>query len=183
MTPAWMLPALALLPLAVALVTRLHGGGLWPDCPKFALKIAFGAPFGLAAWALTGQPVAELIGWAVSALAYAAGHGTVFGMRGYDSPNDPTRIERLEWVVRPIWQAAGLDIARPAYSWACMGLKGGLIGLPTGPGALALAVLWPASYWIGRRAEADINPVAEWVSGCAAGCVVLAVLLWAGTDV
>ncbi|MEA4836864.1 MAG: hypothetical protein VB101_01075 [Rhodospirillaceae bacterium] len=178
---AWTLPVLALLPLILALVARLHGGGLWPDFPKLPLKILFGAPFGAAAYLLTGSPVVGLIGWAVTATAYAVGHGTVYGMRGYDSPRDPNRIERLELIIRPIWQAVGWDISRPAYSWAVMGVKGLLIGLPTGPGALALAVLWPASYWIGRRVEADRNEVAEWVSGCAAGCVALAVI-WMQID-
>jgi len=32
----------------------------------------------------------------------------------------------------------------------------------------ALAALWPAAYWVGRRDENNINEVAEWVSGCAA---------------
>lgn len=173
---AWTLPALALLPLILALIARLHGGGLWPDFPKLPLKILFGLPFGAAAALLTGSPVAGLIGWAVTATAYAAGHGTVYGMRGYSS-REPGRIEVLERIVRPVWSLLGLDIASPAYSWAVMGLKGLLIGAATGPGALALAVLWPASYWIGRRVEADINPVAEWVSGCAAGCVVLGAML------
>lgn len=171
------LPALAALPLILALIARLHGGGLWPDCPKLLLKIAFGVPFGGAAYLLTGWPAAGLLGWAITASAYAAGHGTVYGMRGYDSPTDPDRIERLERIIRPVWSLLGLNIARPAYSWAVMGLKGGLIGLPLGPGALALAVLWPASYWIGRRVEANLNEVAEWVSGCAAGCVVLGAML------
>lgn len=173
------LPALAALPLILALIARLHGGGLWPDFPKLPLKILFGAPFGAATYLLTGSPAAGLIGWVVSASAYALGHGTVYAMRGYDSPSDPTRIERLELIVRPIWVMAGWNIHSPAYSWACMGLKGALIGAATGPGALALAVLWPASYWVGRRAEADINEVAEYLSGCAAGCVVLATLLYA----
>ena len=66
---AWTLPALAALPLILALVARLHGGGLWPDFPKLPLKILFGAPFGLCAYLLTGLPVAGLIGWTVSALA------------------------------------------------------------------------------------------------------------------
>lgn len=175
----WTLPALATLPLLLALVARLHGGGLWKACPKLALKILFGLPFGVAAYLLTGSPLAGLIGWAVSATAYALGHGTVYAMRGYDSPSDPDRIERLERIVRPIWSALGLDITHPAYSWVTMGLKGLLIGAATGPGALVLAVLWPASYWVGRRGEANLNEVAEWVSGCAAGCVVLAAILWA----
>lgn len=174
---AWTLPALALLPLILALVARLHGSGVMPGMGTFLLKTLFGLPFGLCAYLLTGSLVVGLIGWAVSATAYAVGHGTVYAMRGYDSPSAPDRIEVLERIVRPVWAALGLDIARPAYSWAVMGLKGLLIGLPTGPGALALAVLWPASYWIGRRAEANLNEVAEYLSGCAAGCVVLGVVL------
>ena len=172
-----MLTALAALPLLLALVARLHGGGLWPNFPKAVLKILFGLPFAAAAYLLTGWPTAGLAGGAVSALAFAAGHGTVYGMRGYDSPRDPTRIERLEKIVRPVWWLLGLNIARPAYSWAVMALKGALIGAATGPGALALAALWPASYWVGRRAEANLNEVAEYLSGCAAGCVVLGVVL------
>ena len=78
---AWALPSLAALPLLLALVARLHGGGLWPDCPKLLLKILFGLPFGAAAYLLTGWPAAGLIGWAVSATAYAVGHSVTHRYR------------------------------------------------------------------------------------------------------
>ena len=46
-----------------------------------------------------------------------------------------------------------------------MGLKGLLIGLPLAPYGLALAVLWPASYYIGRKGWNEV------LSGASAGLV------------
>lgn len=104
-------------------------------------------------------------------LAMQSGHGTFYNMRGWESAN-PDRKQSIEYVVRPIFNMFGWSIYKPAYSWACMGLKGMAIGLVLFPFGLLLAFLWPASYAIK-------GPVwGEYLSGAFTGlCLVLYLFL------
>lgn len=161
------------LPVIMAFLARLSGGGLfapkiWSRLPELCFAIPFGVYAGMEYGWYWG-----VMAWVWSFFAMEMGHGTFYGMQGYNDHNresENPRIQTLEKVFRPIYTALGGNIYHPAYSWVGMGLKGLLIGLPIAPWGLLLAFLWPVSYWIGHRIER--NPaVAEWVSGMMSGMV------------
>lgn len=166
-----------LIPLIASLITRTHGGGLIPKFPKSILKVMFGAMFGIACFLLTGNVFISALGALVSSFSYALGHGTFYGMKGYESSN-LERIEKIEYVVRPIFKFLKLNIYSSLYSWICMGIKGLLIGLPLLYLAPLMAVLWPTAYWIGRIVEDENNEVAEYLSGLFAGTLLLFIYMW-----
>lgn len=160
--------SLLLIPL-MAFLARASGGGVgahhldrfkatWLPEAIFALCIglAAGHEFGWW-WTLTAI-------W--SYLAMQAGHGTFYQMNGWESSN-PDRIQKIEYIIRPVFKLFNWSIYRPSYSWACMGLKGLAIGLPLFPYGLLLAVLWPLAYTRGTVSG-------EYLSGAFTGlCLVL----------
>ena len=122
--------------------------------PEAILAILAGAVWGIVnATVLWAIPVAAYI-----YIIWQSGHGTVYNMKGWDS-KDPTRIQTIEWPIRIIFNLFRWNIRTPAYSWAVMGFKGFLIGLPFFPFGVPLAILWPASY-----AYRDTK-AGEWLSG------------------
>jgi hypothetical protein len=142
--------------------------------PKWAggvPEMLFGAAFGYAAYLATGLWWLGMAGAIWSWLWMETGHGNIYRMTGIDGkfPDAPERIER--WGGRWLFERLGGRITTPAYSWWCMGIKGLMIGLPAAPAGLLLAILWPASYWIGHRVERQPE-VAEWLSGLMAGAVI-----------
>lgn len=173
------------LPVLMAFVARAAGGGLgatkiWSRLPE----LIFAVPFGFCAYKNAigfwpdmpwwGHALITFSGYALSFYAMEMGHGTFYNMDGYQDHNrDPgqtkPRVQSIEYVVRLFYRG---DITKPGYSWACMGLKGFLIGLAAFPWGLSMAVLWPFSYWVSRKVEAN-KAVAEWVSGAFAGTVAL----------
>lgn len=173
-----------ILPLLMAFLARLSGGGLfagkiWSRLPE----LLFTWPFGLCLAVATNNSYIGLLGWIWSYFAMETGHGTFYEMIGYHDfnrdPNHPDkpRVETIEKAVRPVFVFFGGKIDTPLYSWVCMGFKGFLIGLPVPIFGLSLILFWPFSYWIGQRVE-KYEPIAEWLSGLIAGTVVLLFLVY-----
>lgn len=171
--------SLVLVPILAAL-SRMAGGGLgaWIFDKKekggltpFNLTWVPEAVFSIIA-AVSFYHDSHLIIQSIAALwiyvAIQLGHGTIYNMKGWQSSN-PNRIQTIEYPVRPVFRIFKWSIYTPGYSWACMGFKGFLIGLPLFPLGLLLIVLWPLSYAIR-------GPVlGEWLSGAALG---VCLLLW-----
>lgn len=166
------------IPLMAALA-RASGGGLGAhvlDSHKDGGKSPFNltwlpeALFGLCIGLVCGYEYGWI--WTLPAAAWSyifmqSGHGTFYNMKGWQSSN-PDRIQKLEYIIRPIFRLFNWSIYTPRYSWFCMGLKGFLIGLPLMPFGALLAVLWPASYAL-KGSE-----LGEWLSGASVGlCIVL----------
>lgn len=160
-------------------LARASGGGLGAhilDARKDGGKSPFNltwlpeALFGLCIGLATGYEYGWL--WTLPAFAWSyifmqSGHGTFYNMQGWQSSN-PDRKQTLEYVVRPVFNLFGWSIYTPRYSWACMGLKGAMIGLPLFPFGLLLAFLWPLAYAI------KDSELGEWLSGAFTGlCIVL----------
>lgn len=102
------------------------------------------------------------------------GHGTVYKMRGWES-KDPNRKDGVEILMRPVFNLLGWSIYTQRYSWACMGFKGFMMGLPLFPFGLLLAFLWPASYAF-KKGDTRLG---EYLSGASLGlCAVLQIFLW-----
>lgn len=164
---------IALLPVVMAFLARLSGGGMFaPKIWSRLPEVLFAVPFGVYAWIEYGW-YWGVVGFVCSCYAMEMGHGTFYAMNGYNDHNresDKPRIQTLEKVFRPLYIRLGGNIMKPAYSWYMMAIKGMLIGLPAAPWGLLLAALWPLSYWIGHRVEKNAE-VSEWVSGMAAGLV------------
>lgn len=122
--------------------------------------------------------VAWVYGW------MQTGHGTVLPWGDGEAPSDPERQQTLSSVVDCL--AKRLRITKfkengthctVAYCRLFMAVKGFLIGLPTGPGALVLSFLWPAAYEIGARlrykVKFDPNMITELLAGAFAAVVIL----------
>lgn len=165
-----------------AITARMSGGGLyaskmWSRLPE----LMFALPFAYATYMKTGLWYVALISYIVSFFTMELGHGTFYKMTGYvDANRDPDkadkpRIQSIEVVFRPIYKILGGDIYSPLYSWFMMAIKGSLIALPLvliNPIlVLALAILWPFSYWICIKVDNNAE-MAELFSGMMAGIVV-----------
>lgn len=150
------------LTLIMAFLVRACGAS-W----KFkGAEYLFALPFGCAAYISTGSALIGFVGYALSYFGMQTGHGRFYAMKGANlADSNPEFIERYiaSWAYRG-------DITKPAYSWFCMGIKGLIIGLAAFPFGLALAVLWPLSYWASIKLEND-TAMAEWLSGGFAGIV------------
>lgn len=143
---------------------------------KTLFGVIFGAVFGLTAYHVYGHWVAGLVGFLISWRGFEFGHGTFYAMKGYsDDKNNPSRIQTLEKLIRPIYTRLGGDIYSPLYSWVCMSVKGLLIGLAAGWYGVLLAIIWPFAYWVGHRVEKQPE-VAEWISGMFAGLIIVLAL-------
>lgn len=186
-TTAIILAVLAI-PL-MAYLARSAGGGqfgrsVWSPLPE----MLFGLVIGAAVWLNAGHWYCGAAAALWSYFNMEAGHGNFYAMKG----SQGTRIQKLElfkfpqwtrgqfvwvqstrWGFRPLYEKLFGDITHPGYSWFMMGVKGTLIGLPLFPFGLLLAVLWPASYYLGFRIIKR-DPAPEWYSGGSAGlCVAL----------
>jgi hypothetical protein len=163
-----------LIPLIQSLLARAAGDDWFGQKQRWGMLFAL--PFGYASYVLYDTWWIALIGYVISWMAYETGHGTFYKMVGYQDHNRPDpdkpRKQKLEYVVEPIFKLFAISKEQSAYSWACMGLKGLLIGLPLGWYAPFLAILWPSAYWLGRRYEKS-GAVSEYLSGMAAGTVIL----------
>jgi len=106
-----------------------------------------------------------VVAW--SFVAMQLGHGRFYGMQGANLA-DPNP-EDIEQYVQKVYKG---DITKPIYSWLCMGTKGFLIGLPVGiiP-ALANAIWWPFSYYVGMRVIKD-GAYAEVLAGAGLGLII-----------
>lgn len=169
---AVLISSLFLIPLMAALA-RASGGGIGAHhLSRYNLTWLPEAVFASIIGIVAAMEHGYLHG-IVSALAayifFQAGHGTVYGMKGWQSSN-PNRIQTLERPIRPIFNLFGWSIYTPAYSWAVMGFKGLLIGLPIFPFGLPLSFLWPASYLAGHEKG-------EWLSGASVGLCLVVFLL------
>lgn len=143
-----------------------HKKGLMPFGMTWLPELLFGLVIGCAVAYQHG------IVWLLPAAYWSyfmmeRGHGTVYQMNGWQS-SDPNRKDSIEIPIRPIFKLFGWSIYHPSYSWACMGLKGFMIGLPLFPFGALLAVLWPLSYAVKNSIWG------EYLSGAFTGlCLVL----------
>lgn len=150
------------LTLIMAFLARACGASWKPKGAEYV----FALPFGIGAYLSSGSVLIALAGYALSYLGMQTGHGRFYAMKGANiaDPN-PEFIERaFGWLYRG-------DIAKPAYSWYCMAIKGLIIGAAAFPFGLALAVLWPLSYYISFKLENDSH-AAEWLTGGFAGIAI-----------
>lgn len=162
----------------MAAMARASGGGLFAVWLRDKLgsfggrvpEILFAAPFGMAAWQASGSVWCGLASWVWSYLAMETGHGNAYHM-GFTEKNFPDRWQTLDYIVRPITSRLGFAPRSAGYCWVFMGLKGLFIGLPAGLPGLALAVLWPASYYASFRFTRS-SELAEWLSGGSAGLLI-----------
>lgn len=81
--------------------------------------------------------------------ALELGHGTAIAMGSWPKVALSGRKQTLSYIVDPICRQFEKPLGGKFYCWLFMGLKGFLIGLPLYPFGLAMAVLFPLSYWIG----------------------------------
>jgi hypothetical protein len=162
-----------LIPL-LSFLARAAGGG-WPmnKLPSWAgrfpeiiiaLIVAYMAA-GVSWWIL------PVLVWVY--FAFETGHGNAYHM-GFHKDDFPGRWQTLDYIVRPVAEKLGFENRSAGYCWLFMGLKGLLIGLPLAPYGLALAVLWPLSYYLSFRFTRD-SVVAEYLSGACLGLI-----LWLG---
>lgn len=146
---------------AVAFLGRV-GGASWG--PRQVGEVGAAAFTAYASWVLWGDllpyyliPVLAL---ATTYFGIQVGHGNVYNMgTSPDLPDSPRGLDRyFGWLGRIF----GKPRSAP-YCWCLMGMKGLWIGLPIFPFGLALAFLWPWSYYISFTRWRDSLP-AEWIS-------------------
>lgn len=152
---------------------RMHGIG--NSVLRFLSLIIVTLAFGIAAAILWGSSWLILLG-VLSASCFALGHGNFYMMRGAQDgvgspPSTPEDIEIYGG--RWLWLRLtyGAPIQQPAYSWAMMGLKWLLIGLPLGPYALFLAAFAPMAYALSFK-ETQSSALAEWLTTIYAAAVI-----------
>lgn len=167
--------ACILVTLLGALAGRAHGGGTvagWPAWGRIVSVIYLSALMGLANWMLFGFYAVAALATALTAFAFSTGHGRFFAMQGADltDPN-PEVLEKLFG-----WLYWG-DIAKPAYSWFMMGIKGFLIGAAVLPFGIVLAGALPTLYSWSFKTYKDSKP-AEWFSGSVIAALAAGVILW-----
>lgn len=167
-----------MLAIILAFLARAAGGGLGVDkLPQWCNRLPellFAVPFGVVAYSATGSLGWGIFSWVWSFVAMELGHGNVYRMGGIDGLYID-RPQSIEKIVRPIYSRLGGQLNHPRYSWAVMGTKGFLIGLPAFPCGLGLVVLWPLAYHIGHRIEKQPS-TAEWISGMFAGFTITSAL-------
>jgi len=117
------------------------------------------------------------IAWSYALIQSATAPALHWGQGGYNPDRTSTLKPFVDWLNGKTIKA---DPSTAAYCRLYMGVKGFLIGLPTGPGAIITAVLWPSSYEIGHRMKWP-HWTKECLTGAAAAVAILAVLH--GTDV
>lgn len=159
------------LALLMALLSRAAGGGFvkaegWrgriPEALfAFMIAAAVCSQFGIIAGSFA-------LGWSYGWME--TGHGTAFWMGQRPEDAQSGRKQFLSPIVDLICDQLGKPLGGSFYCWTFMGLKGLLIGLPLAPAGIMLALLWPASYWIGRK----LNNAAlcEYLAGASAGLAI-----------
>lgn len=171
-----MLSTFALI-LLMAVLARASGGGIirLPDAMGRLPEILFAVPFGLClmtenVWATF------LYGWVWSYWWMETGHGTAFAMGRAPEGALSGRKQFLSPPIDWLCKVTGQPLGGRFYCYTFMGLKGLLLGAPAAPYGLALAVLWPVSYDLGRWLESKKLPGnfewSELISGGCAGLVV-----------
>ena len=159
----------ALFVLLMALANRCHGSGSWPGIGRpFSYLVTFIA-FAAGNYMLLGVTWLAVVMGLLSCVGLASGHGRFYAMNGANI-NDPNP----EWIETAIAQNLYYgDITKPAYSWLCMGIKGAIVGLAIFPFGALLAILWPASYYIGTRYFNGDTAPAEWLRGVCCGLLLI----------
>lgn len=151
------------LPIIMSILSRMAGGGFYKakyDWQDRIPEILFAFPFAYVAY--LHSPWLALPAYVSTFLAMETGHGTAFGMGFAPIPTREQRRQFLDNVIELFY-----DKRDVTYCWIFMGLKGAWIGLALFPFGLPLILLWPLSYYIGRR---TVYEVAEYLSGFFAGC-------------
>lgn len=152
-----------LIPIA-AILARIAGAGAWPrHTAELLFGIAITYPlhaYGIWAWVFAAL-------WSFAWME--TGHGTAFHMGQRPDIAIKGRKQFLSPVVDRICSLMNKPLGGSFYCWLFMGLKGLLIGLPLGLAGCALTVLWPLSYWIGRKV--NNGALCELLSGACAGAV------------
>ena len=163
---------------AMAVAGRAHGSASkdeftgaptgWPTWDKLAAVVFFGVSFGTANYAIFGTWWLALLGAALTMTSLSTGHGRFYAMNGASKDDD--KLEKIERLFG--WMYWG-DVYKPGYSWFCLGVKGLGVGLAAAPFGLALAVLWPFSYWLSIKLTDD-TAVADWLRAWFSGLLILA---------
>lgn len=157
---------------AMCILGRAHGAGTtdeleqptgFPSWARTASAVAFMLVFALAAstahWWLTPLGLAALFG-------LTTGHGRFFAMNGANLADPEPEVIETYFVM---WWYPG-DIAKPLYSWVCMGIKGFFIGAAAFPFGLLFIILWPTAYWLSfKKLTPPTSAHAEWMTGAIAG--------------
>lgn len=173
----------------MAILSRASGsdgrfGTLWTSWSGFP-ELAYGIVFANACYLLTHNWWLALILGVVSWRGMELGHGTFYdmqGWRGADGPphfgsKDKPRMQGIDYIVLPVFRALGVDPRQPAYSWAAMGIKGLVIGLPLLAFAPLQSMLFVSAYAINRKWMPARPELAEWTAGAAAGFVIALALI------
>ena len=154
---------------------RAHGVALeeggqptgWPKWKRDASMVVFGLGFGIGNYLLFHNLILATIAIAITILGLNTGHGRFFTMNGANL-QDP-EPEAVEKIVMPIFTKFGWKLTNPAYSWACMAVKGAWIALPVPILVPLLAFLWPLCYYISNKVLKRGTAPAEWLSGGSTG--------------
>lgn len=149
-------------------VTGLPTG--WPNWDKWAAKILLSLSMAGANYAMFNMWWIALLCAPLTFFGVATGHGRWFGMQGANlSDPNPEFIEKVfGWLYRG-------DISKPGYSWFCFGIKGVWITAPLGFPALAMAFLWPFSYYLSMKYESTTE-YGEWLTGAFLGALLFITL-------
>ena len=162
---------------------RAHGAGT---------KNADGTPTGWPSWGrvfsmvITGMSVAvvysyihteinyySLLSGALAICVLNAGHGRFYNMQGANLA-DP-KVEKIEYLVKPVFYLLKKPINTPNYSIACMAVKGfGIAAMIPMLGAI-LAIVWPAAYLYSFKKTND-SPLAEYIVLGSLGLLVVLIL-------
>jgi len=133
---------MGLIPI-MAILARLCGASWTPK--RYPAEIVWAAAVAILAQPATIAHMLIFTAWGYAAMQL--GHGRFYGMNGANL-NDPVP-EDIESYIQKLYKG---DIAKPLYSWLCMGAKGFLVALPLGAWpAIANSLLWPFSYWLGMK--------------------------------
>lgn len=138
---------------------------------RFPMEWVFALPFGYLGYLHSGLYIMGALSYSISYFGMQLGHSNFFQMEGVDITND--KPEDIERITRPVFIRFGGNVYSSLYSWFCMGLKGGVIGLAAFPYGFALVALWPLAYWLGFR-YIKTSVFAEYLSGAFAGLIVWA---------
>lgn len=147
--------------LLMAAAGRMHGIGGIPG-GSILSKLIIATAFGLGSVILSGCPFAFLLG-VFSAWGISLGHGNFYHMDGARDGMGGSTPESIEKWVRPLFVNFHSDIYKPAYSWACMGAKWLLVGLPLLWLAPVVVLFACAAYTVSFRFTSD-SPLAEWLT-------------------
>lgn len=150
-----------------------------PSWLNWLPEVLFSLPYGLAVMYVTDiwyLGAAALI-WSYLWMQSATAPALHWGNGGYNPDRESLLKPFVDWLNSKTLHA---DPSTEAYCWLYMGVKGFLIGLPTG--GLVQAILWPSGYEIGDRLHdagivtPDPDAFREFMAGVGAGVQVLVFL-------